>query len=130
MTSNAKLGATSDSIVNGNMANTLTTSWQYTLMNQRYSFGSYWTGTPNGTLYVDVGIGIIGNVGYNPANITVYSYTPLSTMVVTSGLTTDNLSQWFVAGFNDWQFIRFRWVPTGTTTGTMVNVLGTFKSLG
>lgn len=125
MTSNAPV--VSSSLANGNMANTLTSEWFYTLFNQRYALQILWTGTPTGTLYIDIGAGT-GAPGQQTISVTTIDY--LTSMAVASGVTTSGNSFWSVSGANDWEYIRVRWVPTGTTTGTLVSVRGCLKSQG
>lgn len=113
-------------LAGGDMSETLATQWFYTLNFNRYSIGSLWTGTPTGTLYVQVGVGS----GILQLSMNVIGNDFLSSMLVTDGQTTDDESQWFVSGGNDWPYMRYVWVPTGTTTGTMTGVYITFKTYG
>ena len=131
MGSNVKIGT---GYINGtSMAGTVTGSWIDSFESQRFSFSIFWTGSPTGTLYIDVADGAYPGAApqinslINLTTPVVATSDYLSSIVVTSGLTTDSVAYWLVSGGNDFNYIRVRWVPTGTTSGN-IYVTGCLKA--
>ena len=129
MGSNVKIGT---NYINGaDMTAEIDGAWIDSFENQRFSFAPYWTGTPTGTLYIDVANGTSPTNINSLMNLTtpvVVKYDFISSVVVTSGLTPTSLASYFVAGQNDFNYIRVRWVPSGGTAAGSLYCTGCLKA--